>query len=430
MFGAPDVWDALMRKIAAISAAYLAVQVEAGASAVQLFDSWAGAMSPGRLPPLRDAVLRAGAGRRRRARRPADPLRGRHRRAARPDGGGRRRRGRASTGGCRSPTAYARVGGRAVQGNLDPSLVFAPTEVMLARATEIVEAGRAAPGHIFNLGHGVLPSTDPDQLARLTDHVHDLTSDADPSPTCRASRRVVAGSDGSLSVRRSRRLRAISVPSASSRCSQNPRNCSSQASTSPQPGRVDGVDAAGAVGPHGREAAVPEHAQVLGHRRLGDAELGPRPRRRPRPEECSPAASSSRIRRRTGSPSTSKACISRPRAAAARCRPRSRPRPRARRPSVLAGRDRARRTTPSLLPVTKPRRPRRRSTPAKARPGRRPRRSPGACARPSRPRSQPTPTAPGPNCVQRSSATCARCAQLEASVPAAVGRQSLTVDPR
>ena len=50
MFGAPDVWDALMRKIAGISAAYLAVQVEAGASAVQLFDSWAGALTPGRLP--------------------------------------------------------------------------------------------------------------------------------------------------------------------------------------------------------------------------------------------------------------------------------------------------------------------------------------------------------------------------------------------
>ena len=49
MFGAPDVWDALMRKIAGISAAYLEVQVAAGASAVQLFDSWAGALTPGRL---------------------------------------------------------------------------------------------------------------------------------------------------------------------------------------------------------------------------------------------------------------------------------------------------------------------------------------------------------------------------------------------
>ena len=56
MFGAPDVWDALMRKIAGISAAYLEVQVDAGASAVQLFDSWAGALSPRRLPALRDAA--------------------------------------------------------------------------------------------------------------------------------------------------------------------------------------------------------------------------------------------------------------------------------------------------------------------------------------------------------------------------------------
>jgi uroporphyrinogen decarboxylase len=61
-----------------------------------------------------------------------------------------------------------------VQGNLDPTLVFAPTEVMLQRARQVLEAGAAAPGHIFNLGHGVLPSTDPDQLARLTDHVHSL----------------------------------------------------------------------------------------------------------------------------------------------------------------------------------------------------------------------------------------------------------------
>jgi len=68
-----------------------------------------------------------------------------------------------------------RVGGRAVQGNLDPTLVFAPTEVMLARADEVIAAGKAAPGHIFNLGHGVIPSTDPDQLARLTDHVHEVT---------------------------------------------------------------------------------------------------------------------------------------------------------------------------------------------------------------------------------------------------------------
>jgi uroporphyrinogen decarboxylase len=64
-----------------------------------------------------------------------------------------------------------RAGGRAVQGNLDPTLVFAPTEVMLDRARQVLEAGASAPGHIFNLGHGVIPSTDPDQLARLTHFV-------------------------------------------------------------------------------------------------------------------------------------------------------------------------------------------------------------------------------------------------------------------
>ena len=66
-----------------------------------------------------------------------------------------------------------RVGGRAVQGNLDPTLVFAPTEVMLERARAVLDAGTAAPGHIFNLGHGVIPSTDPDQLARLTHFVQE-----------------------------------------------------------------------------------------------------------------------------------------------------------------------------------------------------------------------------------------------------------------
>jgi uroporphyrinogen decarboxylase len=173
MFGAPEVWDALMRKIASISAAYLAVQVEAGASAVQLFDSWAGALSPGDYRTLvmpYSAQVLASAG----------------------ELGVPRIHFGVGTGELlgvmgeagadvvgvdwRVPLADAvgRVGGRAVQGNLDPSLVFAPTELMLERATQVVDAGRAAPGHVFNLGHGVLPSTDPDQLARLTDHVHGL----------------------------------------------------------------------------------------------------------------------------------------------------------------------------------------------------------------------------------------------------------------
>ena len=75
--------------------------------------------------------------------------------------------------------AWERVGSdRAVQGNLDPTLVFAPTEVMTARAAEIVEAGRAARGHIFNLGHGVIPSTDPGQLTALTEFVQGWSTEA------------------------------------------------------------------------------------------------------------------------------------------------------------------------------------------------------------------------------------------------------------
>jgi uroporphyrinogen decarboxylase len=170
MFGAPDVWDALMRKIAGIAAAYLEVQVRAGASAIQLFDSWAGALTP---QDYRTSVM---------------PHSARVLAAAGELGVPRIHFG-VGTGSLlglmgeagadvvgvdwRTPLADAipLVGDRAVQGNLDPTLVFAPTDVMTARAAEIIEAGRAANGHIFNLGHGVIPSTDPDQLARLTEFV-------------------------------------------------------------------------------------------------------------------------------------------------------------------------------------------------------------------------------------------------------------------
>jgi len=175
MFGQPELWDALMRKIAGISAEYLAVQVDAGASAVQLFDSWAGAMSPAdyeryvmpystlvleRAGELGVPRIHVGVG--------TGELLGLMGEAG------------ADVVGVdwRLPLAEGvrRAGGRAVQGNLDPSLVFAPTEVMLARDAEVLEAGRSAPGHIFNLGHGVMPSTDPDQLARLTDYVHEQSA--------------------------------------------------------------------------------------------------------------------------------------------------------------------------------------------------------------------------------------------------------------
>jgi len=170
MFGAPDVWDALMRKIAGIAAAYLEVQVAAGAAAVQLFDSWAGALTPAdyaaHVMPHSAAVLeragRLGVPRIHFGVGTANLL------TLMGEAG-------ADVVGVdwRTPLgeAVGKVGDRAVQGNLDPALVFAPTEVMLERAAEVIEAGRFARGHVFNLGHGVIPSTDPDQLARLTEFV-------------------------------------------------------------------------------------------------------------------------------------------------------------------------------------------------------------------------------------------------------------------
>ncbi len=170
MFGAPDVWDALMRKIGQISAAYLEVQVAAGASAVQLFDSWAGALTPADyeafVMPHSARVLeqagRLGVPRIHFGVGTANLL------GLMGDAG-------ADVVGVdwRTPLANAipLVGDHAVQGNLDPTLVFAPADVMTARAAEVIEAGRAANGHIFNLGHGVIPSTDPDQLKRLTEFV-------------------------------------------------------------------------------------------------------------------------------------------------------------------------------------------------------------------------------------------------------------------
>jgi uroporphyrinogen decarboxylase len=172
MYGAPEVWDALLRKIASISAAYLEVQVGAGASAVQLFDSWAGAMAPDDyrryvMPYSAEVLARAG----------ALGVPRIHFGVGTGELLGLMGEAGADVVGIdwRVPLedGIRRVGGRAVQGNLDPSRVFAPTELMLARAAEVLDAGRAAPGHVFNLGHGVLPSTDPDQLARLTDFVHE-----------------------------------------------------------------------------------------------------------------------------------------------------------------------------------------------------------------------------------------------------------------
>jgi uroporphyrinogen decarboxylase len=176
MYGAPDLWAALMERLAAITTSFLRVQVEAGASAVQLFDSWVGALPAA---DYRDFVMPHS----------ARVL------ASVGDLGVPRIHFGVGTGELlalmgeagadvvgvdfRIPLdeAARRVGpGRALQGNLDPAIVFAPWEAVAERVRATVEAGRSAEGHIFNLGHGVLPTTDPDMLARVVDLVHETTA--------------------------------------------------------------------------------------------------------------------------------------------------------------------------------------------------------------------------------------------------------------
>lgn len=172
MYGHPALWHDLCERLAQITLEFLRVQVSAGASAVQLFDSWAGALSEADyrryVLPHSASVLSGladlgvprvhfGVG-------TAELL------AAMAQAG-------ADVIGVdwRTPlsAAAARTGGtRPVQGNLDPTTLFAPWQVIEAEVKRVLADGAAAPGHVFNLGHGVLPETDPDVLRRVVDLVH------------------------------------------------------------------------------------------------------------------------------------------------------------------------------------------------------------------------------------------------------------------
>lgn len=172
MHGAPDLWHALLSRLADITRTFLEVQIAAGVSAIQLFDSWAGALSEA---DYRQFVLP-------------------HSRAVLESLGGTVPRIHFGVGTAlllpamaeagadvvgvdwRTPlnVAAQQVPGKSLQGNLDPSLLFAPWEVIERETRRIVAEGKAAPGHIFNLGHGVMPDTDPEILTRLVALIHSL----------------------------------------------------------------------------------------------------------------------------------------------------------------------------------------------------------------------------------------------------------------
>jgi uroporphyrinogen decarboxylase len=176
MYGDPGLWHALLGRLADITISFLQIQVEAGASAIQLFDSWVGALAP---DDYRHAIL---------------PHTTRIFTALAPAGVPRIHFG-VGTGellGLMGEAGADVVGvdwrvpldeavrrvepGKALQGNLDPAVLLAPWEVVEARARDVLARGRTAEGHVFNLGHGVLPETDPDVLARLADLVHAETA--------------------------------------------------------------------------------------------------------------------------------------------------------------------------------------------------------------------------------------------------------------
>jgi uroporphyrinogen decarboxylase len=172
MLSEPKTWRDLMDRLTEATVSYLRFQVETGAGAVQLFDSWAGALG---VEDYREHVLPWS---RRILTELADLSVPRIHfavgtahllelmRVAGPDVVGL---------DWRLPLdeAWARIGyDVAVQGNLDPATLLAPWEVVERKAADVLRRAGGRPGHVFNLGHGVLPETDPETLARLVEFVH------------------------------------------------------------------------------------------------------------------------------------------------------------------------------------------------------------------------------------------------------------------
>jgi uroporphyrinogen decarboxylase len=167
MYGEPEVWHALMERLADTFARYVQAKVAAGADVIQLFDSWVGVLSPAdydefvaphsaRILSALDApTIHFGTG-------TAALL-----------------SSMAAAGGdvigvdwrIELDRAWAEIGDRGVQGNLDPAVLLGPWERVEAAARDVLRRAGGRPGHVFNLGHGVLPSTDPAVLTRLVELV-------------------------------------------------------------------------------------------------------------------------------------------------------------------------------------------------------------------------------------------------------------------
>ena len=182
MLGEPATWTALMDALVAIVVPHLRAQAQAGAQALQVFDSWVGALSPDAyersvmphmvrlfedLADLDVPTIHFGVG--------TGELLSRMRQAG----------GDVIGVDWRTPldVAWERVGeGAGIQGNLDPAVLSAPWEVVAAETERVLDRAEMRDGHVFNLGHGVPPGTDPDVLRRVVELVHERTERAGERP--------------------------------------------------------------------------------------------------------------------------------------------------------------------------------------------------------------------------------------------------------
>jgi uroporphyrinogen decarboxylase len=174
LHGEPELWHRLMTTLTEVTISYLQAQVEAGAQMIQLFDSWAGALSVSAyeanvLPYSRrilEAISTTG--------------------VATIHFGTTTSHLLEAMARCGSDVisvdwrlpldeAWRRIGDLGIQGNLDPGVMLAPFDVVEREAREILALAAGRPGHIFNLGHGVLPETSSDHLRRLAELVHEET---------------------------------------------------------------------------------------------------------------------------------------------------------------------------------------------------------------------------------------------------------------
>jgi uroporphyrinogen decarboxylase len=166
LYGEPELWRRLMELLSRVIARYLAAQIEAGAQAVQIFDSWVGHLSPETyrsviqphmkgiletLRPLGAPIILFGTG---------NPMLLEAMAECRPDVLGVDWRVSLSTVAKLTP-------GLPLQGNLDPAILLTDPATIKARALEVLEEGRQAPSHIFNLGHGIYPETPLENVERL-----------------------------------------------------------------------------------------------------------------------------------------------------------------------------------------------------------------------------------------------------------------------